>query len=78
MLIPAANGNDGVVELEIAGEVYNSPVTIKSATQVGGKALNVDQNKIVGLQFEKGKQIRISLELDYHDYCALEVNAYAN
>ncbi len=78
MLIPASNGNDGSIELEISGEVFNSPVVVKSALQIGGKTLTVEENKISGLQFEKGKQIRISVELDYHDYCALEVSAYAN
>ena len=76
-IVPAESGENGIIELQIAGEVYSFPATIKSATK-SGAALTVEENRIKGIQFEKGKQLRISVELACKDYCALEVSAYAD
>ena len=76
-IVPAESGENGIIELQIAGEVYSFPATIKSATK-SGVALTVEENRIKGIQFEKGKQLRISVELACKDYCALEVSAYAD
>ena len=76
-IVPAESGENGIIELQIAGEVYSFPATIKSATK-SGVALTVEENRIKDIQFEKGKQLRISVELACKDYCALEVSAYAD
>lgn len=76
-IVPAESSENGIVELQIAGEVYSFPATIKSATK-SGASLTVEENRIKGIQFEKGKQLRISVELACNDYCALEVSAYAD
>lgn len=77
-IVPADSGDNGTIELQIAGEIYDYPATIKSAVRSFGDALAVEGNLIHGIQFEKGKQLRITVELDHDDYCALEVSAYAN
>lgn len=77
-IVPAENTDNGAIELAVSGEVFSFPATIKSAVKLGGEVLEVDGNRIKGLQFEKGKQVRISVELDSKDYCALEVSAYAD
>lgn len=77
-IIPAENSDNGIIELEVSGEVFSFPATIKSAVKLGGESLEVDGNCIKGIQFEKGKQVRISVELETKDYCALEVSAYAD
>ena len=77
-IVPAENTDNGAIELAVSGEVFSFPATIKSAVKLGGEVLEVDGNRIKGLQFEKGKQVRISAELDSKDYCALEVSAYAD
>ena len=58
--------------------MFSFPATIKSAIRLGGEVLEIDGNRIKGFKFEKGKQVRISVELDTKDYCALEVSAYAD
>lgn len=77
-IVPGENGDNGIIELEVSGEIFSFPATIKSAVKLGGGNLEVDGNRIKGIQFEQGKQIRISVELDAKDYCALEVSAYAD
>lgn len=77
-IVPAENGKNGVIELNVSGEVFSFPAIIKSAALLGGEALEVDDNRINGVTFEKGKQVRVSVELESNDYCALEVSAYAD
>lgn len=77
-IVPAESGDNGIIELQIAGEIFSFPATINSATKIGGDALTIEENRIKGIKFEKGKQVRISVELAHKDYCALEVSAYAD
>ena len=75
-LVPETNGNDGVIELYLSGETQKYKAPIKNLSLIGGNADFVD-NKIIGLTFENGKELRFSLELDYSDYCPLEVEMHA-
>ena len=77
-LVPAESGENGIIELQIAGEVYNFPAIIRSAVKSSGEVLSIEENRIKGVQFEKGKQMRVTVELACNDYCALEVSAYAD
>lgn len=76
MVIPDHDGSNGQMELFLSAETqrYNAP--IKNVTVIGGTATFKD-NVISGLDFKKGQPIRISLELDYKDYCSMEVVMYA-
>lgn len=75
-LVPETNGSDGVIELYLSGETQKYKAPIKNLSLIGGNADFVD-NKIIGLTFENGKELRFSLELDYSDYCSLEVEMHA-
>lgn len=75
-LLPDRDGNDGVLELYLSGETQRYKAPIKNITLIGGKA-DFHDNVVKGLLFEKGKELRFSLELDYTDYCSLEVEMYA-
>ena len=76
MVIPNQDGENGCMELFLSAETqrYNAP--IKNASVIGGTVTFKD-NVISGLHFVKGQPIRISLELDYRDYCSMEVVMYA-
>ena len=76
MVIPDHDGSNGQMELFLSAETqrYNAP--IKNVTVIGVTAAFKD-NVISGLDFKKGQPIRISLELDYKDYCSMEVVMYA-
>ena len=75
-LVPDEDAVDGVMELFLSAETQRYPAPLKKVTQIGGAAF-VDGNKIEGLTFEKGKDLRFSVEIDYTDYCSMEVELYA-
>ena len=76
MVIPNQDGENGSIELFLSAETQRYAAPIKNATVIGGSSNN-HGNIISGLHFVKGQPIRISLELDYKDYCSMEVEMYA-
>ena len=76
MVIPNQDGENGSIELFLSAETQRYAAPIKNATVIGGSSNN-HGNTISGLHFVKGEPIRISLELDYKDYCSMEVEMYA-
>lgn len=76
MVIPNQDGESGSIELFLSAETQRYAAPIKNATVIGGSSNN-HGNIISGLHFVKGQPIRISLELDYKDYCSMEVEMYA-
>ena len=76
MVIPNQDGENGSIELFLSAETQRYEAPIKNATVIGGSSNN-HGNIISGLHFIKGEPIRISLELDYKDYCSMEVEMYA-
>ena len=40
--------------------------------------LKFGKNRITNLVFTEKKALRLNIQLDYHDYCSLEVKAYGN
>lgn len=76
MLIPDKDGIDGVIELFLSAETQSYEAPIVKASLIGGN-VSFHDNKIKDVQFKKGQAMRISLGLDYHDYCSLEVKMYA-
>ena len=73
---PNKDGTDGVIELFLSAETQRYPAPIKNATVIGGTA-SVEGHRIKGLSFVKGKDLRLSIEIDYSDYCSMEVGLYA-
>lgn len=75
-ITPDKTENNGVVELFLSGETNRFPLMIKNAKVINGTGY-VKRNKIIGLSFKKGEDLRISIEIDYYDYCSMEVVVYA-
>ena len=73
---PNKDADNGVIELFLSAETQRYPAPIKSASLIGGSA-TVSGNRIEGLPFVEGKDLRMSVELDYKDYCSMEVELYA-
>lgn len=76
MIVPNQDGLNGKIELFLSAETQKYEAPIKNA-KVIGKTSCYKKNIISGLTFTKGQPIRISLELDYFDYCSMEVVMYA-
>jgi|LSQX01.3.fsa_nt_gb hypothetical protein len=77
MLESNEDADMGILEVFLSAETqkYNAP--IKKATLINGKHLDINENRIEGLNLRKNVQLRLRVELDYYDYCSLEVNVYA-
>ena len=76
--IPSADSDDGSLKFFLSGETEAYKAVILKASQIGGADLTVKDNAITGMKFIAGQHIRINLQLDYKDYCSLEVKAYVN
>jgi hypothetical protein len=76
MVVPDRDGINGQMELYMSAETQRYAAPIKNVSQIGGNASFKD-NVISNLTFVKGQPIRISLELDYQDYCSMEVIMHA-
>ncbi|WP_430886144.1 hypothetical protein [Fusibacter sp. JL216-2] len=76
VIVPETDGIEGVLELFLSAETQQYKAPILDANVINGKCIVAD-NKIKGVEFKKGQPIRLSLVLDYYDYCSLEVKAYA-
>ena len=77
LVVPNRDGVNGSLELFLSAETQKYEAPIKKASLIGGN-MEVEQNVCKGLNFSKGQPLRISLELDYTDYCSMEVTMYAN
>ena len=77
-LLPDKNGKDGEIEVYLSAETQRYEAPIKSVTLIGDKdSIGFEGHRIKGVTFEKNKELRFSLELDYYDYCSMEVKMYA-
>lgn len=78
MIVPDSDGTDGVVELYLSAETQNYEAPIQKASLiVGSGSISVTKNIIKGFSFIKGQAVRVSIELDFYDYCSMEVKMYA-
>lgn len=78
MIVPDNNGTDGIVELYLSAETQNYEAPIQKASLIAGSGtVTVSKNKIKGFSFAKGQAVRVSIELDFYDYCSMEVKMYA-
>ena len=75
-LSPSLDADEGVIELYLSAETQKYPAPIVRASRIGGDVTFKD-NVISGLSFVKGQDIRLKIDLDYHDYCSMEVMMYA-
>ena len=76
MITPDMDSVDGTIELFLSAETQNYEAPIIKASLLGG-GINLHKNMLKNVQFKKGQPLRISIELDYQDYCSMEVKMYA-
>lgn len=70
---------NGQVKLYVMAETDAYDAKVLSATLDDGTALSVTKGNIIeGLNFVKDKPVSIKVNLDYTDYCSLEVEAYGH
>lgn len=73
---PNKDGEDGVIELFLSAETKKYEAPLRSVNLIDGNA-SFSGNMIKGLKFVKGQELRFSLELNYDDYCSMEVVMHA-
>ena len=74
--VPDENAENGCVDLYLSGEVGRYKAKVSEAKLINGTC-EINENVLSGIKFEKGKQVRVIVTLDYDEYCALEVDVYA-
>lgn len=77
MIVPNESATNGSIEIYLSAETQNYEAPIKSVVVIGGSQATLKGNTISGLNFEKEQTIRLRVELDYYEMCAMEVKAYA-
>ena len=75
-IVPEVSEKNGVLAVNAVAELNTYEASIVSAKAKDGSLLKIEGNKITGLNFKKGEQLQISLNLDYSDYVSLEVEWY--
>lgn len=75
-ITPDADGVNGSISLYLSAETQKYEAPIRSVN-MNGNTVDFTGNVCTGLVFTKGSQIRMKLELDYYDYCSIEVIMYA-
>ncbi len=78
MFVPNADGNNGVIQIELSAESGSYAAPIKSANLMGQGDMKVNGGAISGVIFKKDVPVKLTVQLDYQDYCSMEVRAYAN
>ena len=78
MFVPTEDGNNGIIHIELSAESGSYPAPVTNASIIGQGNLVVDEGDIKGLTFKKDVPIKIAIQLDYSDYCSMEVKVYAN
>lgn len=77
MIIPSESADNGFIDIFLSAETQNYEAPIKDVMVIGGKTATLNGNTISGIEFVKDQTIRMKVELDYYEMCAMEVKAYA-
>ena len=75
---PSVSASNGILDIFMSAESQNYDATITNASCAECPDLKFSKNRISNLTFFEKRPIRINIQLDYHDYCSLEVKAYGN
>ena len=75
---PGSSATNGILEVFMSAESQNYEASIIAASCSECPDLKFEKNRITNLVFTEKKAIRLNIQLDYHDYCSLEVKAYGN
>ena len=78
MFVPDADGTNGMIMFELSAETGSYPAPLVSASLIGQGNVKVSGSKLTGVEFKKNSPIRVMLQLDYSDYCSMEVSACAD
>lgn len=78
MFIPDANGTNGIIDFELSAETGSYPAPLLNASLIGQGNVKVSGSKLTGVEFKKDTPIKVMLQLDYTDYCSMEVSACAD
>jgi hypothetical protein len=76
-ITPSQSLTNGFVELYLVAESHRYPAEIISA-KVGDENMLVSGNRIAGLTFVEKQLVRLSVRINYYDYCSMEVKSYGN
>lgn len=75
---PTSSATNGTLEVFMSAESQNYAATIVAASCSECPDLKIYKNKITNMTFTAKKALKLNIQLDYHDYCSLEVKAYGN
>lgn len=75
---PAISAHDGVLEIFMSAESQIYDAKILSAHCATYPNLTVEGNKIQNIDFTRQQPLKIDVQIDYHDYCPMEVKGYGN
>ena len=75
--VPNVSATDGIISLFMSAESQNYDATLISAAADGAE-LTVSGNKISGLTFTENVPVKLSIKINFHDYCSMEVKACGN
>lgn len=78
LFTPKISAENGILEILMSAESQNYDASILSASCTECPDLKFNGSKITNLTFTAKKTLRLNIQLDYHDYCSLEVKAYGN
>lgn len=76
--VPTATASNGIIDLYMSAESQNYDARIVAVTCDGQPDISFKANRISGLSFAENVAIKLHVQLDYHDYCSMEVKAYGN
>ena len=78
MFVPDFDGTNGLIMFELSAETGSYPAPLAGASLIGQGSVQVSGNKLTGVEFKKDVPIKVIIQLDYSDYCSMEVSACAD
>lgn len=76
--VPVATATNGVIDLFMSAESQNYDAKIVDVVCDGQPNISFRLNRISGISFVENSPIKLHVQLDYCDYCSMEVKAYGN
>lgn len=76
--VPMSPATNGIIDLYMSAESQNYDAHIIAVTCDGQPGISFKANRISGLSFTENVPVKLQVQLDYHDYCSMEVKAYGN
>lgn len=79
-LVVPSTASNGKLEFTLSGEQSDFELPIVAAKVLNGnsKVESIIENKIFLTNLEKGKSLKVEVQVDFDEYCMMEVDYYAN